>query len=88
MANRAKRPSGGPADSEKLFSFRDGENGGVDENNKQYQSLEWSVKGGEWVIPSKDRSSCDRVALLTIGVLGSEKKTFGNALIEGSADIG
>ena len=45
-------------------------------------------KGGEWVILSKDRFSCDRVALLTIGVLGSEKKAFGNALIEGCTDIG
>ena len=45
-------------------------------------------KGWEWVILSKDRFSCDRVALLTIGVLGSEKKAFGNALIEGCADIG
>jgi len=37
---------------------------------------------------SKDRSSYDRVARLTIGVLRSEKKAFGNALIEGCADIG
>lgn len=44
--------------------------------------------GGEWVILSKDRTSRDRVVLLTIGVLGSEKKAFGNALIKGCADIG
>jgi len=36
VANRAKRPSGGPADSEELFSFRDSENGGVNENDEQY----------------------------------------------------
>ena len=87
MANRAKRPSGGPADAEEFFSFRGGTDGGVDENDEQHQPLEWTVRGRR-VLLSKGRSSYDRVARLTIGVLGSEKKAFGNALIEGCADIG